>query len=439
MFLTRLSLPRRTLLRGLGATVALPFLEAMVPAMTATAQTAAARPRRWGAVFFPNGAIMEQWNPANAGVGFEFSANLQPLERFRDSIVVVSNLTRAGTTAGDHAVSAAGWLTGVYAKRTEAEDVRANTTIDQIVARQIGQDTPFPSLELATDDFSGYVGACTVGFSCVYANTLCWSSPTTPLPMEINPRVVFERLFGEPGTPEQRRAYRQRDLSILDVIRQEANALGGTLGTHDRTRLTQYLDNIREIERRIQRSEARTGASVDAPDAPVGIPDAFEEHVGLMFDLMAAAYEADLTRVCTFMMSRELSQRTYPQIGVPDQHHGVSHHQNDPAKIEKVVKINTYLSQLFAGFLEKLQATPDGDGSILDHSMIFYGGGMGNPNQHATGPLPMVVAGGGVPRRNRHLQLAPGTPVGNLWLTVANQLDNPMEKFGESSGTIDLF
>jgi hypothetical protein len=439
MFITRLSLPRRTLLRGLGATVALPFLEAMVPAMTATAQTAAARPRRWGAVFFPNGAIMEQWNPASVGVGFEFSSNLQPLERFRDSIVVVSNLTRAGTTAGDHAVSAAGWLTGVYAKRTEAEDVRANTTIDQIVARQIGQETPFPSLELATDDFSGYVGACTVGFSCVYANTLCWSSPTTPLPMEINPRVVFERLFGEPGTPEQRRAYRQRDLSILDVIRQEANALGRSLGTGDRTRLTQYLDNIREIERRIQRSEARTGANVDAPAAPVGIPDVFEEHVGLMFDLMAAAYEADLTRVCTFMMSRELSQRTYPQIGVPDQHHGVSHHQNDPAKIEKVVRINTYLSQLFGRFLEKLQATPDGDGSILDHSMIFYGGGMGNPNQHATGPLPMVVAGGGVPRRNRHLQLAPGTPVGNLWLTVANQFDNPMEKFGESNGTIDLF
>jgi hypothetical protein len=439
MFITRVSLSRRTMLRGLGATVALPFLEAMVPAMTASAQTAAARPRRWGAVFFPNGAIMEQWTPASVGAGFELSPNLRPLERFRDDLVVVSNLTRAGTTAGDHAVSAAGWLTGVYAKRTEAEDVRANTTIDQIVARQTGQDTPFPSLELATDDFSGYVGACTVGFSCVYANTLCWSSPTTPLPMEINPRVVFERLFGEPGTPEQRRAHRQRDLSILDVIRQEANALGRSLGTQDRTRLTQYLDNIREIERRIQRAEARNRTNVDAPDAPVGIPDVFEEHIGLMFDLMAAAYEADLTRVCTFMMSRELSQRTYPQIGVADQHHGVSHHQNDPAKIEKVVKINTYLSQLFAGFLQKLQATPDGDGSILDHSMIFYGGGMGNPNQHATGPLPMVVAGGGIPRRNRHLQLAPGTPVGNLWLTVANAFDNPMGTFGESTGTVDLF
>ena len=263
MFISKLSLPRRTFLRGVGATVALPFLEAMVPAMTATAKTAANAPRRWGAVFFPNGAIMEQWSPATTGVDFDFSPSLKPLEGFRDSLVVVSNLTRAGTTAGDHAVSAAGWLTGVYAKRTEAEDVRANTTIDQVVAKQIGQDTPFPSLELATEDFTGYVGACTVGFSCVYANTICWSSPTTPLPMEINPRVVFERLFGEPGTPEQRRAQRQRDLSILDVITEEANALRRGLGARDRTRLGEYLDNVREIERRIQRSEEHSRTDAD--------------------------------------------------------------------------------------------------------------------------------------------------------------------------------
>jgi uncharacterized protein DUF1552 len=439
MFLTKLSLPRRTFLRGMGATVALPFLEAMVPVMTATAKTAANPPRRWGAVFFPNGAIMEQWSPAAVGTGFDFSPSLKPLEGFRDSLVVVSNLTRAGTTAGDHAVSAAGWLTGVYAKRTEAEDVRANTTIDQIAAQQIGQDTPFPSLELATEDFTGYVGACTVGFSCVYANTISWSTPTTPLPMEINPRVVFERLFGEPGTPGQRRAHRQRDLSILDVIAEEANALQRGLGARDRTRFSQYLDNIREIERRIQRTEGYNSAQVTTPDAPIGIPESFEEHVGLMFDLLAVAYQADLTRVFTFMMSRELSQRTYPQIGVPDQHHGVSHHGNDPEKIAKVAKINAYHARLFATFLERLRSTPDGDGSVLDHSLIFFGGGMGNPNQHAVGPLPMVVAGGGVARRDRHLALPASTPVGNLWLTVANQFDNPMEKFGESTGTIDLF
>jgi hypothetical protein len=439
MFISKLSLPRRTFLRGVGAAVALPFLEAMVPAMTAVAKTAANPPRRWGAVFFPNGAIMEQWSPATTGAGFDFSPSLKPLEGFRDSLVVVSNLTRAGTTAGDHAVSAAGWLTGVYAKRTEAEDVRASTTIDQIVAKQIGQDTPFPSLELATEDFTGYVGACTVGFSCVYANTICWSSPTTPLPMEINPRVVFERLFGEPGTAEQRRAQRQRDLSILDVITEEANALRRGLGARDRTRLGEYLDNVREIERRIQRSEEHSQTDATTPTAPVGIPDSFEEHVGLMFDLMAVAYQTDLTRVASFMMSRELSQRTYPQIGVSDQHHGVSHHGNDPEKIAKVARINTYHARLFATFLEKLRSTSDGDGSVLDHSLIVFGGGMGNPNQHATGPLPMVIAGGTVPRRNRHLQLPPGTPVGNLWRTVANAYDNPLEKFGESNGTVDLF
>jgi hypothetical protein len=439
MFITKLSLPRRTFLRGIGATVALPFLEAMVPAMTAMAKTAASPTPRWGAVFFPNGAIMEQWSPTAAGTVFDFSQSLKPLEGFRDSLVVVSNLTRAGTTAGDHAVSAAGWLTGVYAKRTEAEDVRANTTIDQIAAKQIGQDTPFPSLELATEDFTGYVGACTVGFSCVYANTISWSTPTTPLPMEINPRVVFERLFGEPGTPGQRRAHRQRDLSILDVITEEANALQRGLGASDRTRLGQYLDNVREIERRIQRTEEHNRTQVTTPEAPIGIPESFEEHVGLMFDLLTVAYQSDLTRVFTFMMSRELSQRTYPQIGVPDQHHGVSHHGNDPEKIAKVAKINAYHAKLFATFLERLRSTPDGDGSVLDHSLIFYGGGMGNPNQHATGPLPMVVAGGGVARRNRHLELAASTPVGNLWLTVANKLDHPMEKFGESTGTIDLF
>jgi hypothetical protein len=439
MFLTKRSLPRRTFLRGVGTAVALPFLEAMTPALTATARTAANAPRRFGAVFFPNGAIMEQWNPAAPGVGFEFSPSLKPLEAFRDQLVVVSNLTRAGTTAGDHAVSAAGWLTGVYAKRTEAEDVRAGTSIDQVVARLVGQDTVFPSLELATEDFTGYVGACTVGFSCVYANTLCWSSPTTPLPMEINPRVVFERLFGQPGSPEQRQASRRRDLSILDVITEEANALRRGLGTRDRTRLGEYLDNVREIERRIQRAEEHSRTDIAAPPAPVGIPGDFEEHVALMFDLMAVAYQTDSTRVATFMMSRELSQRTYPQIGVTDQHHGVSHHGNDPEKIAKVARINVYHAGLFAKFLATLQSSPDGDGSVLDHTLLVYGGGMGNPNQHATGPLPMVIAGGGVPRRNRHLQAASATPVGNLWLTVAQAFASPLEKFGESTGTLDLF
>jgi hypothetical protein len=438
MYLSRTSLPRRTFLRGVGATVALPLLDAMVPSFTALAQTPAAPRTRFGAVFIPNGAIMESWTPVNAGPGLELSPILKPLEPFRDSLVVISNLVRAATPGGDHAVSAAGWLTGVGAKRTEAEDILAGITIDQVVARQIGQDTPFPSLELATEDFTGYIGACTTGYSCAYANTISWSSPTTPLPMEINPRVVFERLFGEPGNAAQRAARIRRDRSILDFVTQEAERLRQRLGARDLTRLDQYLTNVREIERRIQRTEAHNRSRVLPTDAPIGIPESFEEHVGLLYDLLAVAYEAELTRVFTYMVARELSARTYPQAGVPEQHHQVSHHGNDPDKIAKVARINTYHSQLFAKFLEKLRATPDGDGSLLDHSLIVYGGGMGNPNVHAAGPLPIVAVGGGAGRGNRHLRPGPETPVGNLWLGVAHQYGSSMERFGVSSGSLEL-
>jgi hypothetical protein len=439
MFITKMSLPRRTFLRGAGAAIALPLLEAMVPAATALANTAAKPQPRFGAIYFPNGAILEQWTPSTIGKDFEFTPSLKPLEPFRESIVVVTNLTRAATQGGDHAVSAAGWMTGAAAKRTEAEDVRAGVTIDQVVARQIGQDTPFPSLELATEDFTGYIGACTTGFSCAYANTISWSSPTTPLPMEINPRALFERMFGEPGTPAERAARTREDRSILDFLSEQTRSLQRGLGLRDRARLGEYLDNVREIERRIQRAEAHNNANVTTINAPVGIPESFEEHVALMFDMLAVAYQADLTRVFSFMMARELSARTYPQVGVAEQHHQVSHHGNEPEKIAKVAVINNYHARLFARFLETLRSTPDGDGSLLDHALLFYGGGMGNPNQHAAGPLPMLAIGGGVGRGNRHLQAAPGTPVGNLWLSVANKYDTPIESFGVSTGRVDLF
>jgi len=438
MYATRKALPRRTFLRGVGASVALPLLDAMVPSFTVLAQTPAVPRTRFGAVFIPNGAIMESWTPTNADAGLELSPILKPLEPFRDSLVVISNLVRAATPGGDHAVSAAGWLTGVGAKRTEAEDILAGITIDQVVARQIGQDTPFPSLEVATEDFTGYIGACTTGYSCAYANTISWSSPTTPLPMEINPRVVFERLFGEPGNPAQRAARIRRDRSVLDFVTQETERLRQGLGARDRTRLDQYLSNVREIERRIERTEAHNSSRVLPVDAPIGVPESYEEHVGLLYDLLAVAYEAELTRVFTYMVARELSARTYPQAGVPEQHHQVSHHGNDPEKIAKVARINAYHSQLFAKFLEKLRATPDGDGSLLDHSLIMYGGGMGNPNVHAAGPLPMVAVGGGAGRGNRHLQAAAQTPVGNLWLGVAHRYGSSMERFGVSSGTLEL-
>jgi len=438
MYVSRRSLPRRTFLQGLGSTLALPFLDAMVPAFRVSA--APVTPR-FGAVFVPNGAIMEEWIPRAAGTGFELPTILRPLARYRDTLVVVSNLTRAhpGVVEGDHAISAAGWLSGVLAKRTQAEDVLAGTTIDQIVARQIGQQTPLPSLELATADFTGYVGACTSGYSCVYTNTISWSSPTTPLPMEINPRAVFEKLFGRPGSPAERAARLRRTKSILDLVASQAADLQRTLGARDRARLGDYLDHVREIERRIERAEARNGTDVTAVSLPAGVPDSFEEHLGLMYDLLVLAYQSDVTRVFTFMSDRELSQRTYPQIGVSEQHHTVSHHGNDPENIAKVVKINTYHVELFSKFLDTLKSTPDGDGSLYDHTLLFYGAGMGNPNQHASDPLPLAALGGGVTRGGRHIQPAPRTPVGNLWMAVAARYGAQVTEIGESNGSVDFF
>ncbi len=438
MFVTKKHLPRRLFLQGMGTVLSLPLLDAMVPAFTALARAQAAPRTRFGAIYVPNGAIMEQWIPEAVGAGFELKPIHKPLEPFKDQLVVVSNLTRShpGSQVGDHAVSAAGFLTGVWPKRTEAEDVYANTTIDQVVAQRIGQETPFPSIEVATEDFTGYVGACSPGFNCAYLNTVSWKSPSTPLPMDINPRVVFERMFGQAGTPAQRAARMREERSMLDSVTAEARQLQSGLGPRDRQRVSEYLDNLREIERRIQRAEAHSGTEV-ALETPVGVPDSFEEHVGLMYDLMAVAYQADITRVFTFMLSRELSQRTYQNIGVTEQHHTVSHHGNDPAKIAQNVKVNTYHMSLFAKFLAKLKDTPDGDGSVLDHSLIFYGGGMGNPNGHASDPLPVIALGGGVGKGHRHIQLKPRTPIGNLWLSVADRFGARMDSFGDSDGRVD--
>jgi hypothetical protein len=440
MFVRKIALPRRTFLRGVGAAVSLPFLDAMVPAFTALAR-AQGRPRtRFGTVYIPNGAIMEQWIPASVGAGFDIKPILQPLESLKNQLVVVSNLTRShpGSQVGDHAVSAAGFLTGVWPKRTEAEDVLANTSIDQVVAQQIGQDTPLPSLEVATEDFTGYVGACSPGFNCAYLNTVSWSSPSKPLPMDINPRVVFERMFGRGGSPAERAARTRDARSMLDSVAEEARQLQRGLGIRDRQRVGDYLDNLREIERRIQRAEAQSRVDVTM-DVPVGVPDSFEEHIGVMYDLLAVAYQAEVTRVFSFMLSRELSQRTYPNIGVTEQHHSVSHHGNDANKIAQNVKVNTYHMRLFAQFLEKLRNTQDGDGSLLDHSLIVYGGGMGNPNGHASDPLPVVAVGGGVGTGHRHVQLKPQTPVGNLWLTIAERYGSRMPSFGDSNGRVEDF
>jgi len=291
---------------------------------------------------------------------------------------------------------------------------------------------------VVTEDFTGYVGACSPGFNCAYLNTVTWSSPSTPLPMDINPRVVFERMFGQAGSPAERAARIRDERSMLDSVTAEARDLQRGLGVRDRQRVTDYLDNLREIERRIQRTESRNSTNVSLV-TPVGVPDSFEEHVGLMYDLLAAAYQADVTRVFTFMLSRELSQRTYPNIGVTEQHHTVSHHGNDAQKIAQNVKVNTYHMTLFAKFIEKLRTTPDGDGSVLDHSLILYGGGMGNPNGHASDPLPVVAVGGGVGKGHRHVQVKKQTPVGNLWLTMANKFGSRLETFGDSDGRVEDF
>jgi hypothetical protein len=441
MFIEKLNLHRRTFLRGMGVTIALPLLDAMVPAATAFANTPAQRPTRFAFMYVPHGADMASWTPAQSGKDFALAPTLKAggLEPFKDSLTVVTNLKRAGTVVEMHAAAASGWLSGAIPKRTEGEDYRVGTTIDQVLATKIGQGTSFPSLEFATEDFTGYVGGCTPGFSCAYMNTISWASPTTPLPMEINPRSAFERLFGDGGNERERQARLKEDHSILDGILDQARGLNARLGTHDRSKLSNYLDNVREVERRIQRAETQHGEEVTLIDKPVGVPDSFEEHTTLIYELMALAMQADLSRVYSFMVSREGSQRTFQEIDIADPWHVVSHHGDQPEKVLRNAKINALCLQLFAKFLNRLQTTPDGDGSLLDHSLLFYGSGMANSNVHATDPLPMIVVGGGAGKANRHLVLKPKTEIGNLWLSVANKAGADMPSFGESTGAVDFF
>jgi len=435
MFVTKRSLSRRTFLRGAGATLALPFLDAMVPALTA-----ATPPRkRLGFVYVPNGVIVEQFVPAKEGADFEITTILKPLEAFKDQLVVISNMVRA-EPSNNHAVSSGSWLTGTRPKRTDGPDFRIGTSIDQIVAEKIGQDATFPSIEVATEDFSGLLGACDPGYSCAYMNTLNWSSPTTPLPMEINPRVMFERMFGGGSTAEERFARMNTNRSILDFVAADLRDLQSGLGASDKVRLNGYLENVREIERRIQQAMTQTDVQADAPAQPVGVPDSYEEHVSLMFDLLAVAYQADLTRVFTFMMAREVSQRTYPELGLTEPHHAISHHQGRPEQMVKHTKLNVYHVGLFARFINRLKSTPDGEGSLLDHSLIAYGPGMSDGNGHTGGPIPMAIIGGGAGtmRGNRHIKTAANTPQANVMLSLGQKFGADVPTFGVSTGTVDL-
>ena len=438
MIITKKAIPRRTMLKGLGASLALPLLDGMVPAFTALRDTAADPVRRLGIVYVPNGMMMDHWTPATEGIGFNFPTILQPLERFRDQVEVLSGM-HGVDAEGPHARASTRFLTGVASQRDDGSNLKAGISMDQIAGRVLGQETQLATLELAIDG-RDFAGSCDEGFSCAYTNTISWANDTTPLPMENNPRAVFERLFGDSGStdPAVRKARLEKDASLLDSVTDRARYLSRQLGSTDQAKLDQYLEAVRDIERRIQMAEAQSERELPVVDQPAGIPDTFGEHTKMMFDLLALAYETDLTRVATFMMGREITGRTYAEIGVPDAHHPISHHQRDPVKLEKLMKINLYHAELFAEFIARLNSTPDGDGTLLDHSMIVYGAGMADSNSHYSGNLPILLAGGAAGTGGRHMQHEPDTPLANLHLSLLDKMGVPIESLGDSPGRLPL-
>ena len=442
MIITKKALPRRTFLKGMQATLALPLLDAMIPAMTALAQTPAKAVRRLGFVFIPMGCDHARWTPEGTGALDQLSPILSPLEPVKAQLTVVTNMELQNSYPGTHDTSNSGFLSAAFAKHTESSDYFLGTTADQVAAKQMGQETQLRSLELSMD-LNPLAGVCNNGYACVYTNCLSWSSPTTPLPSEAHPRLVFERLFGEGGSLAERRAALKSRASLLDSFNDDIARLKGSVGTADRARVDQYLDSIREVERQIQRAEAAASDNLLPDlDRPVGVPQSFGDHAKLMFDLQALAFQADITRVVTFQLTRELSNRTYPEIGVPDPHHPTSHHGGDPEKVAKIAKINTFHVSLFAEFLQKLKATPEGDGTLLDNTVYLYGSGMGNPSLHDHVNLPILVAGGAATgmRGGRHIRYENGTSLGNLHLTLLDRVGVHLDTFGDSDGKVeDLF
>jgi hypothetical protein len=441
MMVTRKALSRRTVLRGLGTTVALPLLDAMVPALTALQKTPAAPVRRLGVVYHPNGVIYENWLPKGSGREFTLSPVLEPLEPFKQQLIVVTNLSSQqaealGDGGGDHSRASGTYLTGVHVKKSDSV-VGNGMSMDQIAARAMERDTQLSSLQLTADDNS-LVGACDVGYSCAYSSTLSWLTPTLPLMAENNPRVVFERLFGASDTTDPRaRASRLRqDRSILDSVTDRVRELQQALGASDNRKMADYLESLRDVERRIQKAEEQSTREIPDVRRPAGVPDGFQPHVELLYDLQLLAYQSDLTRVITFMYGREQTGRPYPQIGIPEPHHPLTHHQNDAGKMAKCTLIQTYHVRLFASYLEKLRATPDGDGTLLDNLVLLYGGGISNSDRHTHGPLPTLLLGGGAGtlKGGRHLVYPADTPLTNLQLTLLHKMGVPVERLGDSTG-----
>ncbi len=436
-FLTRRALSRRTVLRGMGASLSLPFLDAMVPALRAGTAVPA---KRLGFVFMPMGADLSRWTPRSEGALDKLSPILDSLAPIRDHLAVYTNFELQPAYPGSHATSNSAFLSAARAKLTESTDYFLGTTVDQIAAKEIGQATALPSLELATD-LTKTVGQCDNGYACVYQNNLSWSSPTTPLPAEAHPRLVFEKLFGEGGSKAERQAALRRRASLLDFVKEDMNRLKRELGPADRSRVDHYLDSVREVERRIQKAETGVAENPEPDlDRPMGVTASYADHVRLMFDLQLLAMQGDVTRISTFQLARETSNRTYPEIGVPDPHHPLSHHGNDPAKIERMSKINAFHVSLFAEYLQKLAATPEAGGSLLDHSLILYGSGIGNPNVHDHTNLPILLAGGKPTgfRGNRHVRFEEPVPLANLHLTLLDRAGVKREKFGDSDGMVAI-
>jgi hypothetical protein len=440
MIVTKKALPRRTLLRGMGATLALPLLDAMVPSMTALAASPAKPVQRLGFVYIPMGAHMPEWTPPGSGRLGELSPALKSLAPVVDQLTVITNTELRNAYPGTHATSNSAFLSAAYARWTESSDYYLGTTVDQVAAQHIGKDTRLPSLELAMDLLTT-VGQCDNGYACVYQNNLSWSSPTTPLPAEAHPRLAFERLFGEGGTSAERLAELRKNASLLDWMKEDIARLQKKLGAGDRGKVTEYLDTVREVERRIQRAEAETADSrLPDLDRPLGVPAAYADHARLMFDLQVLALQGDVTRVITFQLARETSTRTYPEIGVSEAHHPLTHNGGNQQMLAKVAKINAFHVSLFAYFLEKLKKTPDGDGSLLDHSMYLYGSGMSNGDKHDHVNLPILVAGGGAGqlKGGRHIRYDKPTPLANVHLTLLDKAGVHLDKFADSQGLVSL-
>ena len=443
-FITKKALPRRTVLRGMGSLVALPLLGAMVPALTATGRTAASPISRLGFFYAPNGMFLPNFHPTgNGGRDYKITRILSPLKDYREQMIVVSGLSNNGLVSpneggGVHTRAHGGWLSGVLPKRTEGADIEAGKTVDQFAADELGKDTSLRSLELTTES-NFTVGNCENGYSCTYQNSTSWRSPTTPLYHERDPRVVFQRLFGDGGSVEARLAQMQTDRSILDSVTDSINQLERKLGPSDRVMMEEYLDAVREIERRIQRT-VQNNASGPLPTAqqPAGLPDTYEEHVDTLFEMLVLAYQADITRVSCFQMARELSGRTYPHIGVPEGHHTVSHHQLNPHNIEQYTKINIHQVSLFSKLIERMHNTPDGDGSLLDHSIMMYGTGMGDGDHHTPYNLPVILVGGGSGKMKggRHIKYAMHTPFMNLGLTLLDKVGVQVDSISDSTGLL---